>query len=230
MTEAEARAPMGKHKLDHIRAMLADPGVAARWREQHGADASESDIQRLYHEFTPLQVEILERHSDVLPGVPELVQQLRARGIRIANTTGFESNMMDGLKRRAADGGYVPDLWVTPDLVGKGRPAPWMAFYAARQFDIYPMSDFVKVGDTLADIEEAYAAGMWSVAVVRHGNEVGLSREEFNDLSPDDQKLRLAAAGARLAVKKPHYIIDSTTDLLPIIDEIDARIARGGRP
>ena len=230
VTEAEARAPMGKHKRDHIQAMLSDPAIAGRWADVYGSPASESDIDRLYGEFTPLLVEILERHSDVLPGVPELVRQLRARNIKIANTTGFESSMIGGLKRRAAEGGYEPDLWVTPDLVGKGRPAPWMAFHAARQLDVYPMSDFVKVGDTLADIDEAHAAGMWAVGVLRHGNEIGLSREAWDALPSPERDERLAVARARLAGRGAHYVIESTPDLLPVIDEIDARLARGERP
>ena len=33
LTAAEARADMGKAKLDHLRGILAMPGVAARWHE-----------------------------------------------------------------------------------------------------------------------------------------------------------------------------------------------------
>lgn len=230
VSEAEARAPMGAHKKDHIRAMLNDPSVASRWAAAKGAPPADSDLDALYREFTPLQIEVLERHSGVLPGVPEVVDGLRRRGIRIANTTGFDSAMMAGLIARAAEGGYTPDLWVTPDLVGKGRPAPWMAFYAAHKLDVYPMSAFVKVGDTLADIAEAQAAGMWAVSVLRHGNEVGLSREALEALPQAGQDELIAAARARLAAKGPHYIIETTAQLLPVVDEISARIARGERP
>jgi phosphonoacetaldehyde hydrolase len=230
VTETEARLPMGAHKKDHIRAMLHNPDVASRWAEAIGAAPTDADLEALYSEFTPLQVEVLERHSDVLPGVRDVVAGLRRRGIRIANTTGFDSAMIPGLTRLAAEGGYTSDLWVTPDLVGKGRPAPWMAFYAAHKLGVYPMSTFVKVGDTLADIAEAHAAGMWAVSVLRHGNEVGLSQEALEALSPAEQEERISAARARLAAKGPHYIIETTAQLLPVIDEISSRIARGERP
>jgi hypothetical protein len=105
------------------------------------------------------------RESHRLPR-PRSVGQLQARGIKIANTTGFDTCMMTDLIRLAGEGGYEPDLWVCPDQVGKGCPAPWMAHHAARQLDVYPLRSFVKVGDTLADIEEAHAAGMWAVSVV----------------------------------------------------------------
>lgn len=230
VSEEEARGPMGTHKKDHIWTILQEPAIAARWERVHGSRATREDLDRLYEEFTPLQTEVLPRHCDVIPGVPAVVAQLRARGIKIANTTGFDTGMMTDLIRLAAEGGYVPDLWVCPDLVGKGRPAPWMAHYAARQLDVYPLASFVKVGDTLADVEEAHAAGMWAVSVVRHGNEVGRSKEMLESLPADEVDTLLSVARARLASKGPHYIIDQTADLIPVVDEISARIARGQRP
>ena len=93
------------------------------------------------------------------------------RGIRFASTTGFDSGMMTGLIRSARANGYNPEIFVGPDMVGGGRPAPWMAYHAARQMGVYPLSAFLKVGDTLADIAEARNAGIWAVSVVVTGNE-----------------------------------------------------------
>ncbi len=89
------------------------------------------------------------------------------------------------------------------------------------------ISSFVKVGDTIADIAEAHAAGMWAVSVTRTGNEVGLSQDELNALSPAQQNERIGAARARLAAHGPHYIIEGVSGLIPVIDEITARLARG---
>jgi phosphonoacetaldehyde hydrolase len=230
VSEEQARGPMGTHKKDHIRALLDLPDVAAQWEKANGRAATDEDLDRLYVEFTPLQMEILKQHCDVIPGVPEVVRQLRARGIKIANTTGFDTCMMTDLIQLAGEGGYEPDLWVCPDQVGKGRPAPWMAHHAARQLDVYPLRSFVKVGDTLADIEEAHAAGMWAVSVVRHGNEVGLSKESIDAMPEEEIQGRIAAARARLSAKGPHYLLDATADLIPVVDEISARLARGERP
>jgi len=230
VSEEEARRPMGTHKKDHIRAMLSDPAIRRRWTETHGATPAPEDVDRLYAEFTPLLIEVLPRHADVIPGVPMVVADLRECGMRIANTTGFESGMMTDLIRLAGDQGYVPDLWVCPDMVGGGRPAPWMAFHAARTLDVYPMSTIVKVGDTLADIDEAHSAGMWSVAVVRHGNEVGLSQEALEQMPPEEVRERLSTARIRLSSRGPHYLIDSTADLIPVIEEISERVADGEKP
>lgn len=226
----EARRPMGAHKRDHIRAVLADPAVAARWEAVRGAPPDEAAVERLYGEFKPLQVEVLKRFCDVIPGVPEVAAELRARGVRIANTTGFDTDMLSDLIPAAEAGGYRSDLWVGPDLVGQGRPAPWMAFYAARKLGIYPMRACVKVGDTPTDVAEAHAAGMWAVSVVECGNEVGLASEELAALPPGERRSRITTARARLAACGPHYLIDTTADLIPVVDEITARLIRGDRP
>jgi phosphonoacetaldehyde hydrolase len=230
VSEEEARRPMGTHKKDHIWAMLTDPGISARWEQANGQKPTKELLEQLYPEFTPLQMQVLRRHCDVLPGVPGVVAELRRRGIRIASTTGFDTGMMVDLIKEVAKQGYSPDCFVCPDQVGGGRPAPWMAFHAARQLGVYPMRTFVKVGDTPNDIAEAYNAGMWAVAVVRTGNEVGLSAQELEVLPEERREALLAAARGRLKALSPHYVIDSVAVLMPVIDEISERLARGDRP
>ncbi len=230
VSDEEARKPMGTHKKDHIWMMMSEPEIAKRWTKATGSAPSREKVDALYGEFTALQMEVLKRHCDVIPGVVDVVAKLRQRGIKIANTTGFDTGMMVDLIPLAAKGGYTPDLWVCPNQVAKGRPAPWMAFYAAQQLGVYPMSSFVKVGDTVADVAEAHAAGMWAVSVTKTGNEVGLSQEQLSALSPAQQNERIAAARARLAECGPHYIIEGVADLMPVIDDVTARIARGERP
>jgi phosphonoacetaldehyde hydrolase len=230
VSEAEARKPMGSHKKDHLWAMLTEPAICGRWVKATGQQPSREMLDRLYDEFPAVMKETLKRHSDVIPGVPGVAQQLRSRGIRIANSTGFDADMMDGLKAESVKQGYSPELWVTPDLVGQGRPYPWMAYYAARQLGVFPMSTFVKVGDTLIDVAEGKNAGMWTVSIVRTGNEVGLSEEQLAKLPAAERDRLLAAARQRLESAGPHYVINAVADLMPIIDEISARINRGERP
>jgi len=230
VSEAEARRPMGSHKKDHLWAMLTDPAICGRWAKATGKQPTREVLDQLYEEFPAVMKEALKRHSDVIPGVAGVVKELRNRGIRIANSTGFDAPMMDDLKVQAAAGGYSTDLWVTPDLVGEGRPFPWMAFYAARQLGVFPMSSFVKVGDTTLDVSEGHNAGMWTVSIVRTGNEVGLSEQQLESLPAAERMSLLAAARQRLEAMHPHYIIDAVADLMPVIDEISARIERGERP
>jgi phosphonoacetaldehyde hydrolase len=230
VSAAEARRPMGAHKKDHLWAMLSDPGICARWTQAKGAQPTRELLDRLYEEFPDVMKEALKNHCDVIPGVPAIAKELRHRGIPFANTTGFDADMMKDLIAQAAAGGYSPDLWVTPDLVGEGRPFPWMAFYAARKMGVYPMSSLVKVGDTLIDVAEGHNAGMWTVSVVRTGNEVGLSEQELQSMPAAQRDSVIGAARSRLESAHPHYIINAVTDVMPVIDEISQRIERGERP
>lgn len=230
VTEVEARRPMGSHKKDHLWAMLTEPAICARWTNATGRQPSRELLDDLYNEFPSVMKETLKRHSAVIPGVVPVIRELRSRGIRIANTTGFDADMMDGLKEQALQEGYSTDFWVTPDLVGQGRPFPWMAFYAARQLGVYPMSSFVKVGDTLIDVAEGQNAGMWTVSIVRTGNEVGLSEEQLQKMPAPERDKVIAASRQRLQAAGPHYVIDAVADLMPVIDEISSRINRGERP
>ena len=139
-------------------------------------------------------------------------------------------NMMEGLMAEARCGGFTPEVFVCPDFVGKGRPAPLMAFYAAQKMDVYPMKSIVKVGDTPIDIAEARSAGMWAVSVVRTGNEIGLSEQELAALPAAERDARVSSARARLAAYGPDYLIDSVADLMPVLDDITARLVRGEKP
>lgn len=230
VTPADARAPMGLHKRDHLRAMLSNPYVQDRWLQIHGAPPGDSTIEELYREFPELQKAAIDRHLDLLPGVAETCAALRTRGIRIGSTTGFESGMMDTLRAAAASQGYQPDCWATPDQCGGGRPAPWMMYEISRQLNVYPLSTFVKVGDTPADIAEARNAGGWAVAVTKTGNEIGLSLDELNHLSEDEQAARLRDAREKFIALGAHYTVEGVSDLLPVVDEISSRITKGERP
>lgn len=230
VTEEEARAPMGLHKRDHLAAMISSPAIRARWEAAHGATPDAFVLDDLYLRFPPLQQAAIDRHLDVLPGVPEVCAALRSRGIKIGSTTGFESGMMGSLKQVAKQQGYSPDCWMTPDQCGGGRPAPWMMYEVSRRLGVYPLRHFVKVGDTAADIAEARNAGCWAVGITRTGNEVGLSEEGWNRLAAEERSAKLEAAGATLRALGAHYVIEGACDLLPVITEVSQRIARGERP
>jgi phosphonoacetaldehyde hydrolase len=230
ITEGEARRPMGLHKRDHVRALLSDPAISARWAAVHGAPPGEPVLEELYAGFGEIQIRAIRRHLDVIPGATEVCAMLRARGIRIGSTTGFESSMLADIIPAAAAQGYAPDCWMTPDRCGGGRPAPWMMFEAARALGVYPLSRIVKVGDTPADIEEARNAGAWAVTVAVSGNAVGLSREEWIALPAAAQFERLEAARSSFLARGAHAVIDTIAGLEPALEAIELRIARGEKP
>jgi phosphonoacetaldehyde hydrolase len=216
----EARGPMGRAKRDHIEAILALPRVAAAWREKFGSFAGVMDVDRLYREFVPLQTVVLERHGDVIEGVPEVVSECKRRGIKIAATTGYTRALMDIAAPLARAGGYDPDVIICADDVRGGRPAPWMIFRAAEQLGVYPMSSVLVVDDTPVGIEAGLNAGAWTVAVTRTGNSLGLSAEELARTDRVDLSARLAAANESFKQAGAHRVIESVANLLPVLEDL----------
>ena len=221
VTEDEARRDMGVHKKDHIRALL---------RVKTGGQPSEAAVAELFAEFIPMQMECLAACSAVIAGVVETVEKLRALGIRIGSTTGYTRPMLEVLLAQAAKEGYTPDCALCPDDAGAGRPWPWMCYLAAIQMRTYPMYTMIKIGDTISDIEEGLNAGMWTVGVARTGNMIGLSEEQLAALPAGEQAARASAARRRLGDAGAHYAIDAVADFYPLLEQIEARLAKGERP
>jgi len=62
------------------------------------------------------------------------------------------------------------------------------------------------------------------------GNEVGLALDDWEALTPAEQQRRRVAAYTRLQASGAHYIMDTIADLLPYLERIEQRLARGERP
>ncbi len=230
ISEEEARRDMGVLKIDHIRKILFGANVSARWREVVERDPTEADVESLFANFVPLQLECLVKYSTVIDGVAETVARLRKRGIKIGSTTGYTRAMLEMILQPAAAQGYAPDCAITPDDVGAGRPHPWMIFANAIRMQIEPLEAIVKIGDTPVDIEEGLRAGVWTVGVARTGNMVGLSVEDYGALAPAEQATRLQNARTALSAAGAHEVIDAVADCQSSIDAIEARIRNGERP
>jgi phosphonoacetaldehyde hydrolase len=225
-----ARAFMGRHKRDHIQAMLDTPDIRQRWEAAHGRAPGEADVDRLFDAFVPQQLAALESNRAVIPGVADTVAGLRRRGITIGSTSGYTREMMDRVTESAAAEGYAPDTVVAVDEVARGRPSPFMAQRAMERLDVWPVSACVKVGDTVSDVEEGLNAGMWTVSVAVSGNEVGLSLPDWQALPADRQQALREIAATRLAHAGAHYVIDTVADLPTALDAIEAALARGDQP
>lgn len=230
VTQSQAREPMGMHKRDHIRVMAQMESIAQQWEAKYGRRPTEEDVESMFAEFVPLQVACIADHADIIPGTLEAIAELRTMGLRIGSTTGYNNEMMEILVPKAAEGGYTPDAIVCVTDVPAGRPAPWMALEAAKRLGVYPMEAVVKVGDTVADIGEGLNAGMWTIGVVEHGNEVGLSEAELAALSPERRAEVKARARQRLVDACAHYVVETIADVPGTVRAINERLARGERP
>lgn len=214
MSRERARGPMGLPKKEHLRQLL--PAGA--------------DLEALYADFVPLQMTAIVAHTDLIPGVAELAGRLRARGLKIGTTTGYTREMLAPLAARAAEQGFTADAMRTPEDAGGGRPHPWMLWSLLQQFQVSAAAAAVKIGDTVSDIDEGRHAGVWTIAVARTGNETGLTQAELAALSPGDREALVTSARNRLAAAGAHYVVESAADCEAVLDEIEARRARGERP
>jgi phosphonoacetaldehyde hydrolase len=230
ITIEEARAPMGAHKKVHIRKISQLESVAQRWQEVYERKPNEDDIEAMFQEFIPLQLDCLADYADLIPGTLETIAEFRSRGLKIGSTTGYLHEMMELLLKEAGTRGYAPDATVCASDVPAGRPEPWMCLQNAMNLGIYPMEAIVKVGDTLPDIEEGLNAGMWTIGLAKTGNEIGLNEQEIANLPQDVLETKLAQAYVRMHQTGAHYVVDGIWDVPPILDLIDQRLRRGERP
>jgi len=222
VTVAEARGPMGLHKRDHLAAMLQSADVGRRWQRAHGRDWNEQDLDALYHDFIPLQLEVIDRHGRLVPGLLDCVSQLQKQGVRIGATTGYFRAAAERVYQAARNQGFLPEYCVCAEDVPVGRPAPWMIFRVMEALRIYPPAAVVKVGDTVPDIEEGLAAGVWSIGVTSSSSEVGCTEDELAHLPEGERCRRLAAARAKLLGTGAHAVIDSLAELPSLLDQISS--------
>ncbi|MBW4436810.1 MAG: phosphonoacetaldehyde hydrolase [Pleurocapsa minor GSE-CHR-MK-17-07R] len=228
ISAAEARGPMGRGKRDHIRAVMFSPEVQARWQQAHGHLPGEPDVDALYAEFVPHQIEAIARHSTLIPGTLDAIDAFRARGMKIGTCSGYTRAMMNPLVALTAEQGFIPDANVASDEVRAGRPSPYMCFRNAELLDVYPLWRCIKIGDTPVDIEEGRNAGMWTIALAKTGNQLGMTPDEMQ-AAPDAQ-VQAALAAARASLSAADYVVDGIGDVPALLEDIEARLAAGERP
>ena len=226
----EARAPMGAHKRVHIKKISEQDAVRERWQEAHGRPPTDDDVDAMFAEFVPLQLACLSEYSDMIPGALDTVEQCKKRGYKIGSTTGYLPEMMEINLRDAERQGYVPDSTVSAGQVPAGRPYPFMCLQNMINMQVSPVEACVKVDDTVPGVEEGLNAGMWTVGLAISGNEVGLPLDEWEALPEDQKKAKREYAYRRMETCGSHYVVDTIADLMPCLDDIEARLARGERP
>ena len=230
VTIAEAREPMGRPKWDHIDAMLKQPRIRDLWAARHGKVPTAADVDAVYEVFVPMNEEVVHKFADLVPGTTEVVGALRRRGMKIGSTTGYTRSIMARVLPLAKEQGYEVDNLVCAGDLPHGRPTPMNMYRCFLDLDVWPASAVVKVDDTGVGIDEGVAAGCWTVGVALSGNEAGLTPKEVAAMTPEALAEVRERASAELRKHGAHYTIDTIADLLPVIDDIERRLAAGERP
>ena len=153
-------------------------------RDQY--DACLMDFQRYY-------AELHETHfGGVYPGVPETLQALRERGMRLGLVTGKSRSSYE-VGAATSDLGPF-EVLVLDDDVNEPKPSPEGILLAVDQLGVFPEA-VVYVGDNVSDIEAAVEAGVVPAGAL-------WSRPDHADLSA-----RMRAAGALALLELPADIL-----------------------
>ena len=227
ITTEEARAPMGAHKRVHIQRITELDSVRRRWQETHGRPPNDDDVSAMFADFVPLQLECLSTYSALIPGTLEAVADLRSRGIKIGSTTGYLTEMMKINLADAKRQGYQPDCTVCAADVPAGRPYPYMCLQNVIQLGVSAVQACVKIDDTIPGVEEGLNAGMWTIGLAVSGNEVGMMLDQWQALPAAEQRAKRERACTRMWQCGAHYVVDTIAEIMPCIEDIQARIRRG---
>jgi len=230
ITMAEARLPMGLNKKDHIRTIGQMERVSELWLQTKQSVFNEADVDRLYRNFIPRQLELLPEHCDLVPGAVEAIRFLQEQDIRTGSSTGYDRAMMDIVVREAGAQGFKVDFLACSGDVPYGRPAPYMLYLNMTALAIYPPSAVIKIGDTIADIEEGLNGGVWSVGVIDSSNEMGLTWPEWQGLRADELTKRRQVIRDKFKQAGAHFVINSLDELQGTVEQVNERLGQGLKP
>lgn len=229
----EAREPMGLRKDLHIKAITEMDGVKERWDLVHGRMPSDRDVDEMFAEYVPAQIDCLSKYSSIIPGACGAVDRLRnGLNLKIGMTTGFTRPMADVLLKNLKAQGYEPDVNVTGDEVESGaRPMPFMLYENLERLGVFPIQSVVKVDDTIGGIGEGKNAGCWTVGLSRYSNYMNInSYEEESRLSEKEIAYRNNVTKDILKEAGAHYVVDSIKELPDVCYEINQKLANGIHP
>jgi phosphonatase-like hydrolase len=151
---AELPALRGASKYEVLRGLLAGSG-------------QESRLDSVYKRFhTDLMSRLAESHPLSIPGVHRALEELRAAGMGLAVTSGFDRQIVE-MVMNAVEWAELIDVRICSEDVPQGRPAPFMIFRAMERSGVMDVRQVAVVGDTVRDMEAGWNAGVaYRVAVL----------------------------------------------------------------
>jgi phosphonatase-like hydrolase len=135
-------------------------------------DAGEAE--RIYKEFSAhLSNAYVRDGVRAMPEADRVIRDLRAKGIKVALTTGFDRDIVN-LLLSALGWSDTVDAVVCDDDVSNGRPAPDMIQLAMKLAGVDDPALVANVGDTTMDLESAARAGVrWNIGVLSGAHQRG---------------------------------------------------------
>lgn len=155
--------PLGHHLPEDEYEQIIGQSVEAAWQwvlDRFGITESPASFYRKYDEAV---LRMLEEPVEPLPGVRDLIAELKRRNIRLAVASASLRQWVDA----TLNGISLADEFettVSASEVQHAKPAPDLYATAAERLGI-PASECLAIEDTRAGIASAKAAGMFAVQV-----------------------------------------------------------------
>lgn len=157
----------------------------------HGRTLTEDEIKQygaekreIYNTF------IRQQPIEVVPGVVEFLEQMKARGTKMAVASGNKLEAIEYLLEAAGIRKYF-DLIMTAKEAGKPKPDPDIFLACAEKFGL-PVEACAVFEDAVAGIEAAESGGMKSVGVVTRATPEALRAagadlliNNYTEITPD---------------------------------------------
>jgi phosphonatase-like hydrolase len=160
-TEDQIEQWMGASKRDAIVALL----------EASGAPATDQIVDAAFDDFRRrLELAYQQEPPRPFPGVEQLIAGLRADGIKVALTTGFDREVTTMVLAAVGWSDGVLDAVVCIDDVPMGRPAPYLIYRAMEATGVIDVRTVLVAGDTVRDVQAGRNAGAGRVVAVRTGH------------------------------------------------------------
>ena len=130
------------------------------------------EAMKVFHRYSEIMVNHYHNGVREIEGAADTFRWCHDNGIKVATDTGSHRDVteaiMDGL-------GWVRDglVDIAVDVEHapgeRGRPAPFMIYYAMMQLDVQSVHEVLKIGDTPVDMLEGYNAGCRGIVGVLSG-------------------------------------------------------------
>jgi phosphonatase-like hydrolase len=134
-------------------------------RDAISLEVSDERVKKILHDFE-MEVNNNLHHFQSVPDVEVIFESLRKKGIFLALATGLSRDIFDCIISRLGWSFSWFAYQATYEEIGKGRPQPDMILDLMKALNITDPKEILKVGDTVADIEEGKNAGVQTVAIL----------------------------------------------------------------
>ena len=164
-TEADLAARRGANKRAVFEELAARTHAADKVGEVAGRalETFEATLKREYETGEVREVD----------GAEAAFRELKAAGVKLALSSGFERSVVDLLVRRLG-WGELFDLVLAGNDAPAGRPAPYLIYRAMMDLSVHDVATVAVVGDTPLDLQAGSNAGAgWVIGVLSgaHGLE-----------------------------------------------------------